>query len=148
MATVTDELLDLHDLHDRIMIKLFSAAKNKHQQEFQKQGKAFNDKVRLYSKVGRALVEAKESGIDPYTAIEAALPWNEFTQSVTEAAQLAQPQTFDHLHLIGSTTARCAGISIPTATNICLSACCITSQTCGSRNITPIPPGSPTTCLC
>jgi TnpA family transposase len=98
MATVTDELVDLHD---RIMIKLFSAAKNKHQQEFQKQGKAFNDKVRLYSKVGRALVEAKNSGADPYAAIEAVLPWNEFAQSVTEAAQLAQPQTFDHLHLIG-----------------------------------------------
>jgi len=98
MATVTDELVDLHD---RIMIKLFSAAKNKHQQEFQKQGKAFNDKVRLYSRVGRALVEAKESGADPYAAIEAVLPWNEFTQSVTEAVQLAQPQTFDPLHLIG-----------------------------------------------
>jgi len=98
MATVTDELVDLHD---RIMIKLFSAAKNKHQQEFQKQGQEFNDKVRLYSKVGRALVEAKESGADPYAAIEAVLPWNEFAQSVAEAAQLAQPQTFDHLHLIG-----------------------------------------------
>jgi hypothetical protein len=61
MATVTDELVDLHD---RIMIKLFSAAKNKHQQEFQKQGKAFNDKVRLYSKVGRALVEAPGSHQD------------------------------------------------------------------------------------
>ncbi len=98
MATVTDELVDLHD---RIMIKLFSAAKNKHQQDFQKQGKAINDKVRLYSRIGRALVEAKESGMDPYAAIEAVLPWTDFTQSVTEAAELAQPETFDHLHLVG-----------------------------------------------
>ncbi|MET3134558.1 TnpA family transposase [Oxalobacteraceae bacterium GrIS 1.11] len=98
MATVIDELIDLHD---RIMVKLFSAAKNKHQQEFQKQGKAFNDKVRLYSRIGRALVVAKESGGDPYAAIETVLPWSEFEQSVTEAAQLAQPQTFDHLSLIG-----------------------------------------------
>ncbi len=82
------------------MIKLFRAAKNKHQQEFQKQGNGFNDKVRLYSKVGRALVEAKVSGADPYASIEAVLPWNEFTKSVTEAAQLAQPQTLDHLYLI------------------------------------------------
>lgn len=98
MATVIDELIDLHD---RIMVKLFSAAKNKHQQEFQKQGKAFNDKVRLYSHIGRTLVAAKESGGDPYAAIETVLPWSEFEQSVTEAAQLAQPQTFDHLHLVG-----------------------------------------------
>jgi TnpA family transposase len=98
MATVIDELIDLHD---RIMVKLFSAAKNKHQEQFQKQGKEINDKVRLYSKIGRALVEAKESGSDPYAAIETVLPWSEFERSVSEAAQLAQPQTFDHLHLVG-----------------------------------------------
>lgn len=43
MATVTDELVDLHD---RIMIKMFSATKNKQQEQFQKQGKVINDKVR------------------------------------------------------------------------------------------------------
>ncbi len=98
MATVTDELVDLHD---RIISKLFSAAKNKHQQDFQKQGKAINDKVRLYAKVGQALVEAKNSGGDPYAAIEAILPWSDFAQSVTEAGTLAQPESFDHLSLVG-----------------------------------------------
>jgi TnpA family transposase len=97
-ATVTDELVDLHD---RILVRLFSAAKNKHQQQFQKQGKAINDKVRLYTQIGRALVEAKQAGMDPYDAIEAVLPWDEFTQSVAEAAKLAQPESFDHLHLVG-----------------------------------------------
>ena len=58
MATVTDELVDLHD---RIMIKLFSAAKNKHQQDFQKQGKAINDKVRLYARVGAAITRGESS---------------------------------------------------------------------------------------
>lgn len=98
MATVTDELVDLHD---RILVKLFSTAKNKHQQQFQKQGKVINDKVRLYSKIGLALVKAKQSGSDPYAAIEAVIPWDDFTQSVTEAEQLAQPESFDHLHLVG-----------------------------------------------
>lgn len=45
-ATVTDELIDLHD---RILIKLFATAKNKHQEQFQTQGKAINDQVRLVS---------------------------------------------------------------------------------------------------
>lgn len=54
----------------------------------------------LYSKVGRVLVAAKESGADPYAAIEAVIPWTAFAQSVTDAAQLAQPTTFDHLHLV------------------------------------------------
>lgn len=97
MATVTDELVDLHD---RIMVKLFSTAKNKHQQQFQKQGKAINDKVRMYSKIGHALLNAKQSGDDPYAAIEAIIPWHDFTQSISEADQLAQPETFDHLHLV------------------------------------------------
>ncbi|WP_407210605.1 hypothetical protein [Enterobacter cloacae] len=70
-ATVIDELVDLHD---RILVKLFSGAKHKHQQQFQKQGKAINDKVRLYSGIGQALLEAKESGSDPYAAIEAVIP--------------------------------------------------------------------------
>ncbi len=96
-ATVTDELVDLHD---RILLKLFRTAKNKHHQQFQKQGKAINDKVRLYTQVGHALLEAKRSGSDPYAAIEAVIPWDDFTQSITEADRLAQPESFDHLHLV------------------------------------------------
>ena len=49
MATVTDEIIDLHD---RILGKLlFNAAKNKHQQQFQA-WKAINAKVRLYGRIG------------------------------------------------------------------------------------------------
>jgi TnpA family transposase len=97
-STVTDEIIDLHD---RILMKLFSTAKNKHQQQFHRQGKAINDKVRLFSKIGHALLEAKQSGGDPYAAIEAVIPWKDFTQSITEADQLAKPESFDHLHLVG-----------------------------------------------
>jgi hypothetical protein len=68
MATVTDEIIDLHD---RIIGKLFNAAKNKHQQQFQASGKAINDKVRLYGRIGQALIEAKQNGGDPFAAIEA-----------------------------------------------------------------------------
>ncbi|HCK2581589.1 TPA: Tn3 family transposase, partial [Escherichia coli] len=88
-------------LTDSHRVKLFSGAKHKHQQQFQKQGKAINDKVRLYSRIGQALLEAKESGSDPYAAIEAVIPWDEFTESVSEAELLARPEGFDHLHLVG-----------------------------------------------
>ncbi len=64
-------------------------------------GQAINDKVRLYSRIGQALLEAKESGSDPYAAIEAVIPWDEFTESVSEAELLARPEGFDHLHLVG-----------------------------------------------
>ena len=53
MATVLDELLDLHD---RIVGKVFNAAKNKHQQQFQASGKAINQQVRLFGRIGQALL--------------------------------------------------------------------------------------------
>jgi len=96
-ATVTDDIINLHD---RIMGKLFNAAKNKHEQQFQNQGKEINNKVRLYSEIGHALLKTKQSGEDPYAAIEAIISWDDFTHSVAEADQLAQPESFDHLYLV------------------------------------------------
>ncbi|MBA3014368.1 MAG: Tn3 family transposase [Proteobacteria bacterium] len=101
-ATVIDEIIDLHD---RIIGKLFNAAKNKHQQQFQSSGKAINDKVRLYGCIGQALLEAKKSGGDPFAAIESVMPWERFAASVTEAQKLAQPADFDFLHRIGESYA-------------------------------------------
>ncbi len=98
MATVTDEIIDLHD---RILGKLFNAAKNKHQQQFQASGKAINAKVRLFGRIGQALIEAKQAGRDPFAAIEAVMSWDAFAESVTEAQKLAQPEDFDFLHRIG-----------------------------------------------
>ena len=102
MATVTDEIIDLHD---RILGKLFNAAKNKHQQQFQASGKAINAKVRLYGRIGQALIDAKQLGGDPFAAIEAVMSWDAFAQSVTEAQKLAQPDDFDFLHRIGESYA-------------------------------------------
>ncbi|HQR96956.1 MULTISPECIES: Tn3 family transposase [unclassified Polaromonas] len=102
MATVTDEIIDLHD---RIIGKLFNAAKNKHQQQFQASGKAINDKVRLYGCIGQALIDAKQKGGDPFAAIEAVMPWDTFAASVTEAQTLARPADFDFLHHIGESYA-------------------------------------------
>ena len=102
MATVIDEIIDLHD---RIIGKLFNAAKHKHAEQFQASGKAINDKVRLYGRIGLALIEAKKSGADPFVAIESVLSWEDFTESVSEAQVLAQPASFDFLHRMGDSYA-------------------------------------------
>lgn len=96
-ARVTDEIIELHD---RIMIKLFATAKNRHLQRFQSEGRAINDKVRLYAAVGHALVDAREAGEDAFTAIEGGLPWEDFVASVGAAEQLSRPGSFDHLPLV------------------------------------------------
>ena len=97
-ATLIDEVIDLHD---RLIGTLFNRAKRRHADRFQQSGKAINDKVRLYSRIGRALLEAKQTGGDPFAAIETILPWEVFSESVTEAEKLAQPEDFDYLPLVG-----------------------------------------------
>ncbi len=98
MATVTDEIIDLND---RIVGKLFRAAKHKHEQQFQSSGKAINAKVRLFGRIGRVLIDAKQNGDNPFAAIETVMPWEDFAKSVCEAQKLAQPEDFDFLHHIG-----------------------------------------------
>ena len=97
-ATLIDEIIDLHD---RFMGTLFSKAKRNHADRFQQSGKAINDKVRLYSRIGRALLDAKQSGGDPFAAIEAIISWDVFSESINEAEKLAQPENFDFLSLAG-----------------------------------------------
>ncbi len=102
MATVTDEIIDLHD---RILGKLFNDAKKRHQKQFQASGKAINAKVRLFGRIGQVLIDAKQAGDDPFTAIETVISWEAFAKSVTEAQTLAQPEEFDFLHRLGESYA-------------------------------------------
>jgi TnpA family transposase len=96
-ATITDQIFDMHD---RIVGRMFNEAKRKHEQGFAESGKAINEKVRLYARVGHALIDARQKGLDPYAAIESVVAWDSFTRSVDEAERLAQPESFDHLHLL------------------------------------------------
>jgi hypothetical protein len=96
-ATLTDEILDLHD---RFIGGLFNKAKRKHDEAFQASGKAINEKVRLYAQIGQALLAAKRDGVDAFAAIEEILSWEDFTRSVSEAERLARPEDFDFLGLV------------------------------------------------
>jgi len=96
-ATITDEIIQLND---RIMGNLFNHAKRTHEQQFQESGKAINQKLRLYYRLGHALIEARENGMDPFVAIESIIPWEEFKESVIDTQKLTQPEDFDYLHHI------------------------------------------------
>ena len=56
-ATITDQILDMHD---RIVGRMFNEAKRKHEQSFADSGRAINEKVRLYVRVGHALIDARQ----------------------------------------------------------------------------------------
>ena len=42
----------------------------------------------MYGRIGQALIEAKQSGSDPFAAIEAVMSGDTFAASVTEAANI------------------------------------------------------------
>ena len=97
-ATLIDEIIDQHD---RFMGALFSQAKRLQAERFQGSGQAINETVQLYWRIGRALLDAREAGRDPFAAIEAIIPWEVFAESLTAAERLAQPETFDSLLFVG-----------------------------------------------
>ena len=94
-ATVTDEIIHLHD---RILGVIFNRAKHNHQEQFQESGKAINNKLRLLCLTSNAVIAARETGSDPYKAIEDVLSWNDFIKCVQEAMALIQSEDFDYLH--------------------------------------------------
>jgi hypothetical protein len=107
-ATLIDQALDLHD---RMIGALFNRAKRRHAEEFQQSGEAIHEKVRLYWRIGEALLQARQRGADPFPAIEAIIPWEAFVQSVIEAQRLARVEGFDYLHRISEGYTLCSRFS-------------------------------------
>jgi hypothetical protein len=70
-ATLTDQAIDLFE---RLVGTMFSKAETRHVRAFQADGRAINEKVRLYARVGTALIAAREAGQDPFDAITAVIP--------------------------------------------------------------------------
>lgn len=97
-ADLTDAALDLFD---RLVGAMFRKAEGRHARDFQADGRAINDKVRLYARVGGALVVARAEGRDAFAALEAVIPWDRFRASVEEAEALARPEEFDAYRELG-----------------------------------------------
>jgi TnpA family transposase len=96
-ATLTDEALNMFE---QLVGQLFKKSERAHAEHFHASGKAINEKVRLYARVGQALIKARSSGGDAFAAIDALMPWPRFESTVAEAQTLAQPEEFDYLALL------------------------------------------------
>ena len=96
-ATLTDEAINRFE---HLVGQMFKKSERTHADRFHASGKSINEKVRLYARVGQALIEARSSGGDVFAAIEAVLPWPKFESTVAEAQTLAQPEEFDFLALL------------------------------------------------
>ncbi len=91
-AGLTDQAMDLFD---RLVGAMFRKAEGRHARAFQADARAINDKVRVFARVGAALVAGREQKQDGYEAIVALMSWDKFCASVAEAEALARPEEFD-----------------------------------------------------
>ena len=97
IADLTDSAFDIHD---RQIMQLLSKGR-KAQDELQKSnGKSINEKVIHFADFGAALIKARNEGADPFTALEAVMPWEQLVASVEEAKLLARPVNYDYLDLL------------------------------------------------
>ena len=103
-ASLTDQAIDLFD---RLVGAMFRKAEGRHARAFQADARAINEKVRLYARVGAALIAARDLKQDAYGAIASVIPWERFRVSVAEAEALARPEEFDAYQSLGE---RYAGI--------------------------------------
>lgn len=98
-ATLTDEIVDLHD---RMMGSFFAKAKHAYERSLAESGDSIQEKVRIFAQVGTALIDAKAQGQNAFAAIEAIIPWEVFAQNVEDARKLAHDASFDQLTLVGN----------------------------------------------
>jgi len=95
------DLTDLaFDIHDRQIMQLLSKGRKAQAELQQKNGKSINEKVIHFADFGSALIKARSEGVNPFTALEAVMPWEQLVASVEEAKQLARPVNYDYLDLL------------------------------------------------
>src|SRR3984893_13165120 len=97
-ASLTDQAVDLFD---RLIGTMFRKANERHARAFQADGRAINEKVRLYARVGAALIAARDNKQDAFDAITAVIPWDRFLATVAEAMTLARSEEFDAYQMLG-----------------------------------------------
>src|SRR3954471_7564210 len=82
-------------LFDRAVGRMFRRAEVREEDALLRKARVVNDKMRLFAKLGAALIEAKAGGADLDDAVAAAVGWDKLAASVAEAERLARPDKTD-----------------------------------------------------
>jgi TnpA family transposase len=99
VATVLDTITRLTDdgvgLFDRAVGRMFRRAEAHEEQAILRDARAINNKIRLFTKLGTALIDAKADGADLGAAVARSIGWERLKTSVADAALLARPDKTD-----------------------------------------------------
>ena len=96
MARLTDETIGTFD---RLIGRLFRRAEQRATATLQRDARTINDKVRLLTRIGDALLVAKENGEDAFAAVAKVIPWDKFADTINAAKNLVRSDGPDYLAL-------------------------------------------------
>jgi TnpA family transposase len=82
LATEEDLVDQALDMHDKLLNQQFKKRERKQEDRLKQSRKAIHEKVRLYARVGKAIIGAKEATTDAYEVIESVLSWQRFVTTV------------------------------------------------------------------
>ncbi|WP_372399932.1 Tn3 family transposase [Azospirillum sp. HJ39] len=103
LVTVLETIPRLTDdaisVFDRLIGQLFRRAERRANATLQSDARAINDKVRLFSRIGDALLAARQAGEDAFAAMDKIIPWDRFAETIAEVKGLIRPDGPDYLAL-------------------------------------------------
>lgn len=102
-AMIADAVIETHD---RIVGKLYRSAERKRDEQLQDRRKAIGETLKSFSKVGTAIVSAREDDVDLADAIEMNGGWEAFETLVKQAALLTREVDADPLDFVTDGYAR------------------------------------------
>ena len=91
-ASLTDQAIDLFD---RLVGGMFRKAEGRQARAFQADARAINDKVRLYARIGAALIAARVAKQDAFGAITGVIAWERFRTSGSNSAKPSRSRRLD-----------------------------------------------------
>jgi hypothetical protein len=84
---------------DRAVGRLLRRAEVREEEAVLRNARSVNDKVRLFTQLGEALLAARDAKQDPLQAVETAVGWDRLARSVEEARRLVRPNELDFVAL-------------------------------------------------
>lgn len=99
VATVLETIVMLTDdavlMFDRLLGQMFRREQNSEEIALRRDRRTINGKIRLFARLGGALLDAHRTGDDMACAIEATIGWADLGREVEEARSLVRPDAID-----------------------------------------------------
>lgn len=98
-VTLTDDAVLMFE---RLFGQLFRRAERREEAALKRDRRTINTKIRLFARLGEAVMTARAEGADPLAAVESVIGWDALATEVEEARHLVRPDPLDPVELARS----------------------------------------------